>query len=635
MATFAYKGRLKERSSASHSSADDSFEDKLDPSTSLKRDHSDDSHGASKFSEAMKNPNWRRRREDNSSFTSSVSGSEMSEYSKIKQQMMMTKGSHDSFFPTSHRNLTKIASCQLASTQKDFSESSSVSQQTKDALTTPMEPATGHRDGWAFCNIVGQKQLPCRGVNGAGVSIFEIVPAVEGDVLVPGRESQGASHSTLANIQRVHERTQGFSKAMPMARNEQERSLATIMDVLEDTPPRPRLYYPEYESNHRDESSDTHWPDEQGKSSGSNTRARLRDLQAGSVVSDRPSTTVQSCHNKPELQKKHTAFQKMLQKLQRKVPQTAEAPRRDSRDVFVKVKERSCVSMPERNQRQQLGEGSSDSAIGILPSTIKREKQDSGDSGICMAANPKQLNPRAREFLSFTAPGLPTPGDHGLARLGQDQGASLTYGKLETSCASVSTEKATPDSGLLNGQTPGLLGKAAPSMTPNVPHCLSSSLLGLKPPPGLGVPVPRPPMDVTLPSVAPHTGSALDAATLAALSAMGSQTSLSSPKLAAHHLNLGMATSIPWVGSYPDSMGAGLPYPLWKSVGVPAPPRAPVPKPRKPDTRDQQAYEAWIEWRKATEPGYAMECKNRQQRRARRHLGADYAAPAHPPAQAI
>lgn len=43
-----------------------------------------------------------------------------------------------------------------------------------------------------------------------------------------------------------------------------------------------------------------------------------------------------------------------------------------------------------------------------------------------------------------------------------------------------------------------------------------------------------------------------------------------------------------------------------------------VPKPRVPDAMGQQAYEAWIEWRKANEPGYALECKMRQQRRSQR-----------------
>ncbi|EFY89675.1 hypothetical protein MAC_04328 [Metarhizium acridum CQMa 102] len=44
-----------------------------------------------------------------------------------------------------------------------------------------------------------------------------------------------------------------------------------------------------------------------------------------------------------------------------------------------------------------------------------------------------------------------------------------------------------------------------------------------------------------------------------------------------------------------------------------------VPKPKQPNSKDQQEYEAWVEWRKATEPGYAMACKLRQQRRAQRN----------------
>ncbi|KAK1731067.1 uncharacterized protein BDZ83DRAFT_746921 [Colletotrichum acutatum] len=43
-------------------------------------------------------------------------------------------------------------------------------------------------------------------------------------------------------------------------------------------------------------------------------------------------------------------------------------------------------------------------------------------------------------------------------------------------------------------------------------------------------------------------------------------------------------------------------------------------KPRVPDTVGQQSYEAYIEWRKANEPGYALECKARQAKRALRPI---------------
>ena len=52
---------------------------------------------------------------------------------------------------------------------------------------------------------------------------------------------------------------------------------------------------------------------------------------------------------------------------------------------------------------------------------------------------------------------------------------------------------------------------------------------------------------------------------------------------------------------------------------MPVPPR-PVPKPRAPNAIEQLRYEAYVEQCKATMPGYAMECKMRQQTRAQRKL---------------
>lgn len=47
-----------------------------------------------------------------------------------------------------------------------------------------------------------------------------------------------------------------------------------------------------------------------------------------------------------------------------------------------------------------------------------------------------------------------------------------------------------------------------------------------------------------------------------------------------------------------------------------APP--PVPKPTRPDPNHQVSYEAFIEWKKQNQPGYAQECRLRQQRRTQR-----------------
>lgn len=46
----------------------------------------------------------------------------------------------------------------------------------------------------------------------------------------------------------------------------------------------------------------------------------------------------------------------------------------------------------------------------------------------------------------------------------------------------------------------------------------------------------------------------------------------------------------------------------------------PVRKPRVPDARQQMAYEMWIEQKKALNPSYALECRERQARRAARQM---------------
>ncbi|KAJ6783731.1 hypothetical protein PWT90_11061 [Aphanocladium album] len=69
------------------------------------------------------------------------------------------------------------------------------------------------------------------------------------------------------------------------------------------------------------------------------------------------------------------------------------------------------------------------------------------------------------------------------------------------------------------------------------------------------------------------------------------------------------------------------------------PHRPPVPKPTLPNAGAQLAYEEWIEWRKAHEPGYAVECKARQQRRSQRGKGpketGDKSAEARLPVRAV
>ncbi|KAJ9156116.1 hypothetical protein NKR23_g1373 [Pleurostoma richardsiae] len=81
----------------------------------------------------------------------------------------------------------------------------------------------------------------------------------------------------------------------------------------------------------------------------------------------------------------------------------------------------------------------------------------------------------------------------------------------------------------------------------------------------------------------------------------------------------------------PHFPGAVFPQPAIATAQVPfvasmpaAPARrAPRPcrKPKAPNSMGQQAYEAWVEHLRMTEPGYHLKCKERQQRRSQRKQG--------------
>ncbi|KAF9882129.1 hypothetical protein CkaCkLH20_00165 [Colletotrichum karsti] len=68
----------------------------------------------------------------------------------------------------------------------------------------------------------------------------------------------------------------------------------------------------------------------------------------------------------------------------------------------------------------------------------------------------------------------------------------------------------------------------------------------------------------------------------------------------------------------PFNPNSGSFNPAQASTFVPSKDIHPPPKPRVPDAMGQQNYEAWIEHKKATDPAYALQCKQRQANRIRR-----------------
>lgn len=151
------------------------------------------------------------------------------------------------------------------------------------------------------------------------------------------------------------------------------------------------------------------------------------------------------------------------------------------------------------------------------------------------------------------------------------------------------------------------------------------ALLNMQPPPGLGFPslVHRGPShDLRFPPVPPQSvGPAMHATVMhprQMLAPVG-PTPAPTPRMfcsygmpACPAIQAPSTQPTPFGGPFQPPVG-----PAMMSNNGPFPPR-PMRKPRNADPVAQQKYEAWIEWQKTVRPGYAMQCKARQARRAQR-----------------
>ncbi|KAF6826935.1 hypothetical protein CMUS01_09210 [Colletotrichum musicola] len=151
----------------------------------------------------------------------------------------------------------------------------------------------------------------------------------------------------------------------------------------------------------------------------------------------------------------------------------------------------------------------------------------------------------------------------------------------------------------------GLHGQAAMGPPPGLPY--PTGQLGqaaMRPPPGLPYPagqqLPMMPVPGTTPALSqqqPGAGGLPQGITGLPLLPLGQNP---------------IQAGFNQAGLYQGGFGHGGP-PLATSFGPP-----PARKPRVPDAMAQQQYEAYIEFRKANDPQYALECKQRQAKRAAR-----------------
>ncbi|KAF7542939.1 hypothetical protein G7Z17_g11151 [Cylindrodendrum hubeiense] len=323
-----------EKTDTSVSSTDESFEDNKLVPTSSEREHLDEHHSTSKFIEAMKNPDWRRRREDNTSSTSTQSGFGTSESSGFKQQMEL-EGLCSKSISSGHQKLGRFGPWDhIASSQwRSNHEGSEADIEPMDiSASDDTEKVTILPEQWGLCGLVKQRELADYRPNGKPMSIIELVPFCTGEG--PKGLSDGthdASFSNIAHIQRIDRDSRPFCKTpRKTPRNEQERELAAVLAATEATPPRMHIMPSkcQFQSQLRLESSSATPKPE-------NTRGIVLDKPAivpphdarhTSMATNKLDRAEDSHHDSPDLKKKHAAFQKMLDKLHKGASQITKVP---------------------------------------------------------------------------------------------------------------------------------------------------------------------------------------------------------------------------------------------------------------------------------------------------------------------
>ena len=310
------------------------------------------------------------------------------------------------------------------------------------------------------------------------------------------------------------------------------------------------------------------------------------------------SLTTQDHSKQKKLTEKQLAFQRMLNRLNKgsaqgtKLHETRNGPVHEQARPYhlgKNAEQRAFASRyPGSQAVRDSALGNSGSSSGI------HEKEESNDSAIFIDSKcqPKNLNPRAREFLSYKhhSCDIQEPNPVLGHRLG-----SVSDRKTN------STDEPIDDGSSGRGST-GDLNVPFPIIKNNAIQQLNSLLpLGFVGPFSIPTTPPLAPvLNLTQPS--------------------GATTY--PPQGLQFTVPPGLSTSL--APTYPlPTLGFSPPPVPGFNTSLPGPtvsnrPLMPVQKPRKPDAATQQAYEAYLEWRKTNEPGYAMECKRRQQRRAQR-----------------
>ncbi|KIL96366.1 hypothetical protein FAVG1_01110 [Fusarium avenaceum] len=651
--------------STDQTTTDDSFDETSSVPCAFRGDYSGDHSSVSKFAEAMNNPDWRRRRggcsacESTDTTTSDPSRSALRSHetsqTPVASNLLTFKEKNSVINPWDFIDSANHWQSSLGTSDIETRDTKAAS--VEELHATPdrenlhiIENDTTEEEISGLCSFLQRTDLIGGRFRNRQVEILQLVPLFsENDTSSrPGRSPSDDRAYPIARIQRVRKVPRSGYSEQPQRSDQETKHLMGVVDEQSLTLTASAPNIPMQDKNSSIGNREVERLEKARQAVVNDpavTDIGFGNAQAQSTTTGSTVIKVDQPRTDKELRQRNFAFQKFLQKLQQdksgvqpeESRKSEETRRRD--EAFHRIlkklqkgsgqqtksaKEYSADSSvfhhncpwgskpnhvpPASTQRRKFD--SSDSGIDMPYSIKSRSKEVSQDSGISVSTNAlsQGLNPRAREFLSFGENFQATSGCQDTANLSNESTLeTMGSNKSNKSCPIMEPEYG--DRGEVGTST--LDARAIQSSSKGQGMLNYTTNM-----------IPAPNFAFNVHPTAPYNSSLQDMYPPAPLAGFGHCSNLAAPTTFANQLYPTTFDPVPQLcgvapGPLLSSNGPQMPYNPMMGGGYSSRP-TPVSKPTNPDPIQQQKYEAYIEWRKVNEPGYALACKSRQQRRAQR-----------------
>ncbi|KAM0552541.1 hypothetical protein ACHAPJ_007869 [Fusarium lateritium] len=429
------QGRIARLILTDSTTTDDSLDETRSAPSIPRRDHSSDHSSSSKFVEAMNNPDWRRRRDaysTDASTTTTTSGTDgfssrtrESSHTSAEQDLHTSrvKGSNTSswnYIDSANQWRLNLDHSEAKTRDKDVNPVGEVCGIVESMQITDAQVV--EEDTHGLCTLLNRMNLMNFGFKDRPVSVIQLTPfpGRDADLRFNGKVGMGDLRTLpVARIQRVCRRLQ---------RPQREP------DNLLPTTNQPDQTHPSSYLKREDKFKGKITGESQEETIEKARDAVLKDPAVANIGHARTETKnpilpPHKTTKNTELENRHAAFQRVLQKLQEGAERRDKTTEGESENGPYHGHGPPWRPKPiqQRNQEEEkrkLNSKSSDSRIGSgsFCTHGPRSKESSQYSGIYIDAETLStgLNPRAREFLSFNGSFIAKPEIQDIASLSND-----------------------------------------------------------------------------------------------------------------------------------------------------------------------------------------------------------------------